>query len=505
MSRPHQQNRGVDRPTDLFAIDVDAEIKKLVSRRFKTDGEAAIDLVVFVSRHNPTKIDITHRRRYLAIESDCQPLENTLFDHLATVFDPHAQPDARHRALVALEKAGGLALLAAFASRPSRVTFEWTADGVLRGLAFTKGRTPKGYRPTHRLARFGIAITGWRSHYRKEADLIAHRCRFSPDPLRRNGKRISQTPRLDNCLVKERLEREGFIGEVGVPVKGDLIAITELNSGIVTREVVLSSTSGMALDVIVEDKKQASRDIAEVLVQQGRRLYASLASLHATLDPPLRKRATSLLFEYCTRTGDEHLIAGVRAFDQIGGPPLTLSEVKTGKSTDNLYAIDSDAAPEDYDTGDRRVLRLDQAQRRFLRSVLKEDLPTPPPRIRSKGLYLRPIAQMRRVLSSLSVYYPLSGAPVPDDALTPKELAFLTAVRRASASDDWRPAYGNRLTPLSIFMVNRRWGPPKKISQRAGRTAITIARYHPLTVKMIQAFSNHAAFLAPALYLIRKK
>ncbi|MCP4680006.1 MAG: hypothetical protein GY854_31845 [Deltaproteobacteria bacterium] len=482
---------------DLFAIDVDAEIRKLVERRFKVSGEAVAELVSFAASLGPKRIEILLGRRQLKICCPEATLDDALLDRLILIFDPARAKTERHLAMVELEKRYGLEFLAAFAGQPSRVAIEWTAGDRVRGIAFSPGSSPRAYTPS-RSKGVIITVSGPRGGLKKEKRVIERHCRYADVPVYLNRTEVSGGLNLDDCLIQESFARPGARGVIGVPSEGDLLRITRLVSGVVKEEVVLPSRGGFVVNVAVETNRKLST-ITDILNDMGSRLYAKLAASYNDRGD-VRGRILELLFDRWGHRGGEQLLHGVKAFPQADGPPLDLDAVREAAKEGPIYAIDRDTPSAAYEIGDRPVLLLDRHQRRFLDHDLRIPLVTPPQRARFSTLRTRLGSRLRSAVEQVG--HLLGGGPaqpIPDDQLDSKERAFLDAARSEISSGGFVLDREDNRDPDEICMATGGKRPWILVRDHDGQDVLRIARTHRIVKGMVAAFDRDPSYLYPAL------
>jgi hypothetical protein len=485
----------------LFAIDVDAQIRKLAERQYKAVGEPAVELIRFAAGLQTTTVNVSLKRRLMVIDAEEARLSEEMFEKISVVFDDDRKADERHRAIVDLEEKFGLGVLAAFAGSPSRVVFEW-GDGMLpRGLEFIKGRSPRRFTPEWRDG-LQIRIFG-RRQPKRETAFIAERCRFARIPIRVNGKRFSHGIHMDACLLQADIRNNRLRGAVGIPSRGDIARIIRLTNGIIEEEVVLPSWQGLVITAVISERDLDSSATRGTLRRAGIRLYTKLAMSYEKLSDRSKARALDLLIERFRSTDDERLLIGVPVFQRVGGTPLDISMVRNYAKKGPVYAIDIDAPIAHYSTTSKLVLRLDTQQRRFLDRDLKVTLSNPAPRARKAGLPVNLTVWMQEIRHRLMCFFSnRAGNRIRDGRLGPRERNFLEAVRDEIRSGGFAMAGEERPFGVSVsFSVGQRRA-LMRIDRAGDAGEYRISRSHKLVRKMIVAYSKDRAYLYPALYAL---
>ncbi|MDD5309396.1 MAG: hypothetical protein PHU25_18930 [Deltaproteobacteria bacterium] len=483
---------------DFFAVDVDAELGKLPGRRFKAAGENAVELVRLAAAFSPTRIDVESRFTFLRVSHDGGPPLPGLASLLRVLYDPERDGEERHRALERLETEHGLGVLAAFAAAPFRARLEWAVDGEPLGFEVASGARPRRV-PSDLTRGFAITVRSRRRDPAAERRLVAERCRHSLVPVRLNGERVSRGFRIEGCLLEVELQNARLRGVVGLPAAGDLVRVTTLFHGIAVKEKVRAAEGGLVFHAVVEEKGENLAATMETLGRAAARLYAQLGPRLGELTGQSRSRALDLLFERAARTGDLDLLAGVKAFPRVQGPPLDLAEVRSTARHGRVLAIDPEARAESFDLDGRDALVLGPRERRFLDVVARLDIAAPPRKARSPGL----VAMVRERVTSLTeragrLFGNRAGEPVEDDELTPPERRFLDALRGEVRSGGFALPGEDHPPSIRVVMAVGQKRPWVRM-ERDGESEYRLARAHPRVDAMVSAFARDAGLLYPAL------
>ncbi len=467
---------------ELFAIDVDAEIRKLADKRHKSEGESVVELVQFAAGLGPESIRVDLSRKRLTIECVGGLLSGRVGKALTTIMDAAATPPERHQAVVALEKRGGLPLLSCFAVPGYRVSLEWEMDGGPIGLVFEAGRPIQKLRPEG-VSGFRLDVRGKRKGVGAESRLLVNRCRFSSRPITLGNKRIDFGLKLHDCLAVVELGGSATGGLVGVPRKGELVNVVTLKNGIVNDQTVLSFQNGMALDVVVEASGLSTSDLTDRLVERGEALYRRIRDTYRDFDFNERRRIRDLLIEYCLQTADVSHIGGMKVFPLGRGEPLTFDEVQALLKAGDLFGIDEEDALDGYAPGERPVLLLDELLRRFFERFFVAPIPTPPMRVQQSGFRIKRGVRLQRFFTNLSRLFSKKGRPVPEEALSEKEQSFIEALGKASGSD-YQLTEGQKAMAVEVNAM------------------VYLSRSHPQVKRMVKAYRIEPTYLNPALTLI---
>jgi len=128
----------------LLTIDVDAELRKLATAQLQGPWQVPAELVRRSLAAGASAVDVAVGSRSVEIRDDGAALTELTLGALSALLDPHAPARARHEALLALEEAGELALLAIVGLDPQRLELESAAPGgELLALSSQAGASPR--------------------------------------------------------------------------------------------------------------------------------------------------------------------------------------------------------------------------------------------------------------------------------------------------------------------------------------------------------------------------
>ena len=483
----------------ILRIDVKAEIRKLTKQRFKSAGDYAVELVRWAAAQRPLRIDIEISSSRLSVTHDGQDLSQETLKRLVTLFDSSRPSSHRHRALVDLEEREGLALLAAFHPRASRVRIDGRVAGRRRGIEFDSSGMASSFVPGPGEG-CTVTVRGRGRRPSMEKRLVEEACCYSLVPVRLNGKRINSGPRLKDTLVHVDLRNARLHGTIGLPALSDLTRIVRLKNGIREEEKIRPSIGGMIFHAVVGESDDDLDATWGTLRRAGRRLYQRLGKRFDELDESQRSRALKLLFDRYEATRDPALLDGVNAFKIHGYAPLDLAGVRLLARDREIFAVDPQQEAGDFDLEGRRVLRLDAMQRRFLEKELGTEILPPPPRFGLLGMWKRMSIRLRQARKKLlSVFGGGPGKPVRTSSLDSGEKAFLDIVSAEIRSGAFSLPGEARPFGIGVRMAQDQRRPWAKVERRDGRSEYRISRHHPLVEAMVAAVATDPSMVYPAL------
>ena len=278
----------------LLRIDVDAEIRKLTGRRYKTPADYAIELLTWAAARKPLRIDVAVSRSRLALRYDAEGPSPETLRALAAVLDRGKPAAERHEALVSIE------------DREPRLLAAFSPPGAVVRLVSSRGGSAVAYECSRGGARrvdpgdadgSGIEVRGRGRRPKLERALIAEAARYSVVPIYLDGVRVNRGLALDDAIVQMDLRNERLRGVIGLPLQSDLVCVHRLEHGIRAEERILPSVGGMIFNAAVDELDGDFDATMGTLRRAGRRLYARLAEMYEELGGDRRGRAFELLLE----------------------------------------------------------------------------------------------------------------------------------------------------------------------------------------------------------------
>ncbi|MBN1425021.1 hypothetical protein JXA88_10725 [Candidatus Fermentibacteria bacterium] len=209
----------------VLSIDLEAELQKIAQRQHLNNVHYLVQLTRHALRHDPGVIHIESTRRHLTITQDGTPFYDSELAllHVITGGDDFLR---RQEALGILEQEHGIAILSAILSFPKVVVASggWimVASGGRFRVEATSNKAP-GYRIViHRCAPR-------RRVERKELDFFCAGCAV---PIHYNGGQINRPMALRGQVLAAALCREDGNGELGIPFKAELSAMSYFKRGV---------------------------------------------------------------------------------------------------------------------------------------------------------------------------------------------------------------------------------------------------------------------------------
>ncbi len=438
-----------------LSIDLDAEIRKIGQKQHLNQAHFLVQLVRHAIKRGPVAIHIQAAAERVSLSHDGAPLPETEWDLLTTLLIPGASSESQQRAIETLELEHGIAALAALLRFPETSLSSGGRALIGRHGVFETQAGP----PATRGFRFEARRPP--STLRRERAELAFYCAGAHTSIFYNGRPINKPIQLENQLLAVDINNEHGRGQVGVPLAGDLCALSFAKQGVrfgVKQFIPLDGMlyhghwdSGLTgyepnFDRSVSQGEAALRD-------QARWLYARLGDYFAQMDDGQKLRVKKILF-------------GLQADDwaaQYGGLPLFHSvRAAFALSLRDLRALAAQFGAVPFAMAARRdapaaIPRLLPEDLHFLRHEHR--------------LSLRPLNQRRanpwrRLWTRLSRRRPAPAQALPAEALSGPERVLLQALNR----DDQlcRFAFTEAGCGLS--------------QDRSGRKRIWLSRRHPRVV-----------------------
>lgn len=521
MTQPTSSNSVAVDLRELLRIDIDAELRKLTVAQLQGPWQMPAELVRRAIRAGAGDVRVDLARGACTVRDDGPPLPAERFSELAAMLDSAAPAERRHRALLALEAAGGLALLALAGLGATHIEVTARGGGKLRRLTWTA----RSARPELTEAADPNNTRGSEISVRApELDLTRARtwlrdvARFAPGTVREGGQTINTG--LQGYLASERFnlgpkgEPPKLTGHLAVARHGEQARVWLLHGGVVATHLGMSSVP--CFDAIVE---------VSALVG----LSATAADLRAAMNPylgPIADLGVGLLIQVGKRLPEiDHistqtrivvlLLQAVRTrrrmaeLTQVRMLPcwtpidpqtprtrpacwLSLAELPQPERNQPavVLALYPEQDPEDFALPETApVLRLDAAERSALTELLGLRFRAPPPRAEVGGRLRSAVRRgLRTTGQSLARLLRLGpGAPLPEAALTDDERNLLVGLRAILR--------GGAGAPETIHLCAGRAGP-----QIVGGTRgqLLVGRDHPDLRACIAAARRGPAWLYPA-------
>lgn len=506
---------------DLLRIDIEAELRKLTVAQLQGPWQMPAELVRRAVRAGASEIDVTLGRSSCTVRDDGPPLPDTQLRDLATMLDPGAPAERRHQALLALEAAGGLALLALAGLGATQIDLRARGGGKLRRLTWrarqgpphlSEEADPSGPRGTELVLRGAeIDPTQARTWLRDVG-------RFAPGVLREGGEVINTGLRSYLACERFTLGPPGapakIHGHVAVAAHGEQARVWLLHGGVVATHLGLSAVP--CFDAIVElgtstpvqataaDLRAAVHPHVTALADLGVGLLMHIAGRLPDLESPaIQARILTLLLQAVRIRRRLRELMQVPMLpcwtphdpEQRHAKParwLSLAELTGNREPTSkpvgeppvILALYPEQDPADHALPDTPVLRLDAAERSALTELFGLRFRAPPPR--SEGIsHARLRRALRRLGQTLASALRLGpGSPLPDAALRPDERELLGNLRAVLPGG-----------PDSIVLCAGHGGP----QQFGGpRGQLRIGRDHPDLLACLAAMRRGPAWTYPA-------
>lgn len=478
----------------LLAIDIEAELRKLASAQLQGPWQLPAELVRRSIAAGARTVTVELGRASVRVRDDGAPIGRELLQAVADLLDAGASAERRHRALLALEAAGALALLALPSLRPGRVEITARGDGLLRRLDVSgQGRGDMNERTDADGGRgTEVLVRAAELDPSRARTWLADVCRFAPAAVRVDGAPVSDGLRRYLARTDLDLPKFKLRGSVALAHRGEPARIWLLVHGVVSTHVGVARAPCFEAVVELADKlaagelkasattadlREAIAPALEAIVDAGVQLMLAAGARSATLAPGSQARVLQLLLQTLrTRRRAAEVLAlpvvpalvgrGDRRF-------LPLEALPALARPEPAFALDPEQDPEAFALPGPPVLLLGTAERGMLAELLNLRFRQPPPR----GTERLPIAvDLARGWSRF--WHALGGArrPLPESELSPAERRLLAALRVA---------------------VRGGAGAPERVELCAGAGSPRIAG-HPPTLYLGRAHPDVRAAMAAA-------
>ena len=513
---------------ELLRIDIEAELRKLTVAQLQGPWQLPAELVRRAVRAGAGRIEVELSRGGCVVRDDGEPLAAEQLAELQAMLDPRAAAERRHRALLALEGAGGLALLALAGLGATQIEVRARSGGKRRQLTWLSRHVhptlsevaDPGVRGTEVLLR-GAELDPARAR-----SWLRDVGRFVPGELRVDGQLVNHGLRSylasENFAIGPKDQPPRLRGHVAVAAHGEQARVWLLHGGVVATHLGLSSVP--CFDAVVElgavvplqataaDLRAAVNPHVSALADLGVGLLIHLARRLPDLEQlATQARVVTLLLQAVrTRRRLRELMAvpflpcwtaqsPLRSHPSHDRPARWLSladlptsdQARTAGEPPVVLALYPEQKPDDYALPDAPVLRLDAAERSVLTELFGLRFRAPPPRAdadalsRLRGALRHGLYRGGQALARLLHLGP--GAPLADAALTGEERQLLADLRAALR--------GGPGAPETVELCAGRAGPQLTAGPH-GR--LLVGREHPDLLACIAARRRGPAWLYPA-------
>lgn len=489
---------------ELLTIDIAAELRKLTTAQLQGPWQLPAELVRRAFAAGARGVEVELPRAGLKVRDDGAPIDRAQLLALADLLDPGVAAERRHRALLALEAAGSLALLALPAVGPARVEVTARGAGLVRRLEFSgPGRCalheeadPSGARGT------AVLVHGADLDAAKARTYLADVARFAPGTVRVDGAALAEGLRGFLAARELALPQHRLRGHIALGHRGEQARVWLLVHGVVSTHVGVArspcfeavveigdkiAAGELAVTATAADLREALAPALEALVDAGVRLMLAVGGQVPSLPAASQARVLHLLLQALRARRRVPEVLAVPVVPALAGRGnrrfLPLSALEGLARSEPAFALDPAQDPEAFALPDAPVLLLGTAERGALAELLGLRFRPPPPR----GDERVPLsASVRRGWTRLWQGLRGAGRPLPESALGAAERQFLAAMRAA--------ARGGTGAPERIELCAGR-GAPRVSGQPA---TLFLGREHPDVRAAVAAAERGEAWLYPA-------
>ncbi len=437
----------------LLTIDVASELRKLTDAQLQGPWQLPAELVRRAIRGKARRVEVSLGRQLVSVRDDGEGLDENVLRQLGVLLDEGRDASARHGALIELERAGALALLALVGLEPARLRLVTSAATGARVLEYERGGGAPRLRDFAPPAPAGtvLELYGARLDRSRARSWLTSVCRFSPADIVLDGRPV---PRGFSDAFSRVTLREPLAGALAIAREGDDARAWLLQDGVVSTHVTVTPAPCFEAAVemgsmVAHDASAASlRDSIErqldELIGQGIDHLIELGKRSQALAPTVRERVTQLLLQAARQRHRSAEIARLPLFrgferDDSGAPQsawFDLLSIRAAVEQDagerTVTALFPEQDPIQYAVGSRTFV-LDEAERSLLSELLGLRFRQPRRREGTLAWGRLTLAAARRLLqlgdSVMGALWRKSA--VDEEELTPAEHRFLQILRSA--------------------------------------------------------------------------
>jgi hypothetical protein len=435
----------------LLRIDIAAELRKLAQAQLEGPWQLPLELIRRAIRDGATEVSVRLERGRVEVSATGDLCADDVPENLATINDDHADPDAAHQAVVALENAEQLGLIALRGVAAKRIECTLpTRAGEVRVLTVSGGNVQTRAHAPPNPTGSRVLVEGVELDVRRARKEIAHAARLAEIPVHVDGHPLTRG--FAEAFAVDDIPPaalDGARARVALSLSGETPVVWVLRHGIVATHLTL--TAGPSVEVALEvgdsTPPRATRaDLRDRVDQLAPALTSAAVdvlerqSRRTGLSQPQRTRIAELALQATKLRSLAARVAQIPLFDVLDdGLPIdrvSLMDVKAAARTERgravIDALGPNDDPREYECHGR-VFVIDAKLRGWLSDTL--DLSARPPnRLTRPGLRARwraAIVATRRRLGAL-----LPGAPGIDRGeWTAGELALVSTISAVLAED----------------------------------------------------------------------
>lgn len=409
----------------LLAIDVEAEVRKLAGAQLEGVWQVPAELVRALLQAGARRVRVGIRGSGFTVESD-RPLAAELARHLATLRARDASAAARHRALVALEQHGALALI------------------VLAGLAADTSIGEAGTR---------IEVRRLRIPVERARRFLEGACRFAPAALVIEGRPAARG--FDRALAEAELAPP-LVGRLAIPARGEAGRVWLLLHGVSGAHLTVPGVPGFEAALEMRDLvgplpsaaalREAAAPLVPALTEQAHRLTLALGARIRERSHGEQRRVRQLLLATAADPRHASAVFPLPILRAVTGPRaeshwLSLRDLAAlaANSRAPVPALDPGQEPAAFLLPATPVLLLDGPERSRVGALLGLHFAPPPRRPAASPLRRLLALALERAGTGLRALahraaHPRRREEVPYERLTPAERALLASLWSQIAS-----------------------------------------------------------------------
>src|SRR5690606_1884315 len=368
----------------LLAIDIEAELRKLAAAQLQGPWQLPAERVRRAIGAGARTVEIELARGSVRVRDDGAPVASALLDALADLLDGAAPAERRHGALLTLEAAGALALLALPALHPQRIEVTTRGEGRVRRLVFSgQGRALTSDQPDPGATRSTeLVVRGAELDPQRARTYLADVCRFAPVVIRVDGTPLADNFKLYLAHTRLALPPLHLRGAIALAHRGEPARCWLMVHGVITTTVAIARTPCFEAVVEMADKigagelpaaptaadlREAIAPALEALADAGVQLMLATAAASAKLPASSQARVLQLLLQALRtrrRAAEVLAVPIVPALFGRGDRRLIALEALGALARpEPAFALSPDQDPEDFALPGPPVLLLGTAER----------------------------------------------------------------------------------------------------------------------------------------------
>ena len=482
---------------NILSIDVESHIQKLASKTYSSPDHYPVELIRSALQRGANRIEVLIKKGQIVIQDNGSGILSHQLEMLRALVDPNQSTTVREKVIEDMMINGGIGLLAVFSPSPERISIENVYNSREKQLLIHKGQVQE--QDNCNLSS-GTRIILFRKNinWDQEGVILRDYCKFAPADIFLNGESIEKKHILSNSMVSIKMTDNKTFDDawVGIPKNGDICRIWFLNQKIPWYHTTISPWNGFVFEAAVETNEKLTPEILNQIARGAHKLYQWLATRYATY--PYQTRVEEIIFKHHRLTGNQQLLNRFTPFKIIrSNEGLSVSDIQATGSNKAIYAIPINEDPSNFNTINKTVLLLSNAQTDFLINHLQLPITFLSPVLHSRSKFKKYLQSLfKKWRNGLNKIHFGRRKIIQTNQLTPEEALLIQTL----------PSYhSGNIRPLLIDSRGLFPSIAKTDKNKTNASILYIRKKHPLVKKAIHAIQKDPENIEIVTHLFGEK